>query len=347
MQGDACLECDVTKIVKSNITMIDRIVFPEIPALERSSCRPLWSVMIPTFNGCKFLEQTLSSLLSQALSPEEMQIVVIDDCSDDDTEDVVRRVGGGRILFHRNMCRLGLVGNWNVCLEKSIGYWVHILHQDDVILDGFYSKFSLLFQSEPDIGAVFCRYLFMDEDGHWGSLAGIERKSFGILENWLEKIAVKQLIQCPSMVVKRSVYETLGGFCVEANFAADWEMWKRIARYYPVGYVPEVLACYRQHSASETTRLVNSGQNIVDIITSIEISRTYLPEDSVKTLTRLALEHCADYALSTAKQMIVKGYWRIGIIQVYKAIHVSCSLKVILRLFDIVKTAIRITLKLP
>jgi hypothetical protein len=124
-------------------------------------------------------------------------------------------------------------------------------------------------------------------------------------------------------------------------------MWKRIARYYPVGYVPEVLACYRQHSASETTRLVNSGQNMVDIITSIEISRTYLPVHSVETLSRLALEHCADYALTTAQQMIVKGHWRIGIIQVYKAIHVSCSLKVMLRLFHIIKTAIKIALKLP
>jgi hypothetical protein len=74
----------------------------------------------------------------------------------------------------------------------------------------------------------------MDEDDHWLLLSRLERKTPGILQNWLEQISVAQLIQTPAIVVRRSVYEQLGGFYSELFHAADWEMWKRISVHYPI-----------------------------------------------------------------------------------------------------------------
>jgi len=293
------------------------------------------------------LAETLASVLSQALPPEEMHIEVVDDGSDDTTESIVNQMGQGRISYYRNSRNLGLVGNWNACIERATGHWIHILHQDDIILDGFYRTFKSAIEAHIGIGAVFCRYSYMDEHGRQSGVADLERTSVGILENWLEKIAVAQLIQFPAMVVKRSVYEGLGGFCAEAHFAADWEMWKRIARYYPVCYVPDVLASYRRHTGSESTRMVHSGKNMTDIRTSIAISKAYLPENFADKWSQQALEHYALDASADAREKILDGYWRIGMIQLREALKTCCSIRVLLSVFSVIQSGLRTALKSP
>jgi hypothetical protein len=145
-------------------------------------------------------------------------------------------------------------------------------------------------------------------------------------------------------VVKRSVYEKVGGFCAEAHYAADWEMWKRIARYFPVCYVPDVLASYRLHSASETSRTINNGKNMSDIRASIEISKSYLPEQSVERWGLQALEHYALNSLSMAEQMFISGQMCNGMIQVNEAIKASSSLKVLRKLSSIIMHVVKAAL---
>src|SRR3712207_9440459 len=82
-----------------------------IPPVDDLVARPLWSVMIPTFNCAGFLAETLSSVLLQDLGPELMQIEVIDDCSDDDPGAVVAQLGQGRVGFFRQAERVGHIEN--------------------------------------------------------------------------------------------------------------------------------------------------------------------------------------------------------------------------------------------
>ena len=101
-------------------------------------------------------------------------------------------------------------------------------------MPGFYSCFREAFEKESSIGAAFCGYIFVDEAGNEKTKSPVERETPGILENWLERIALNCRIQAPSIVVKRSIYEELGGFHPELFHTADWEMWKRISVHYPV-----------------------------------------------------------------------------------------------------------------
>lgn len=328
--------------------MTSGIVFPPINSVPQDSHRPFWSVMIPTYNGTKYLEQTLKSVLVQDPGVREMQIEVVDDCSTKDyPEELVKDIGQGRVSFFRNPQNVGLVNNWNACIRRSYGRWIHILHQDDVVLPGFYKKLEhdIAIACNDDIGAAFCRYVFMDEDGHWNNLSRLEKRKSGILDNWVQEIAVVQLIQFPSMVVKRNVYEKLGGFYPPVHYAADWEMWKRIATDYSVLYEPEILACYRQHTGSESSRLINMAKDIADIGMSIDVSKTYLPVDATDKLSTCAREHYALYALNTAQQMIFKGSWENGKNQIREALNLSYSAKVLVRLFPIFNISIRQFLK--
>ena len=96
--------------------------------------------MIPTYKArADYLEETLKSVLQQDPGPAQMQIELVDDCSPDGAPvELVRRIAGDRIAVHREPANNGLAGIWNRCIERARGEWVHILHQDDIVLPGFY-----------------------------------------------------------------------------------------------------------------------------------------------------------------------------------------------------------------
>ncbi len=304
--------------------------YPAIDPVPKGIQRPLWSVMIPNYNSGNYLERTLKSVLEQAPAAELMQIEVVDDCSTkDDPEAVVREVGRGRVSFYRQPQNAGAILNFNTCIRRSLGQIVHILHSDDLVLPGFYSVLQAAFDKEQNIGAAFCRHTYIDENELQISLSPLEMTTAGVVANWVERIAVSSLIQTPAIVVKRSVYEQVGGFHPALFHAADWEMCKRVAAHYPVWYEPQLLACYRTHSSSHTSSLIRSGANIANSRLAIEMSQLYLPNTMADELTIKAREHHALYAFETA-------CWHLGnfdivtaIAQLREALKCSHSFRVI------------------
>ena len=312
---------------ESNI--IGRVKYPAIESVSMGSGRPIWSVMIPTYNGTQYLEKTLRSVLDHASELDQMQIEVIDDCSTrDDPETLVKEIGQGRISFFRNPQNVGLVDNWNTCIQRSRGHWVHILHQDDIVMPGFYEHLKNAIDSAELPGAAFCRHVFMDEDDCWQLLSPVEQKSSGIIPNWIERIATAQRIQFPSIVVKRTVYEKIGGFYPEVHYAADWEMWQRISAYFPMWYEPRILACYREHTQSETSRLLRSGSDTIDTRKAIEVAKFYLPSENAKKLSQQAKEHYAMCALVKARRLLEKNDFMAALIQIREAFRCSLSYQV-------------------
>lgn len=315
-----------------------QILIPAINSISHTK-RPFWSVIIPTYNCAKYLEQTLKSVLEQDPGPEEMQIEVVDDCSTkDDPEAVVREIGKGRVSFFRQPNNVGISANWTTCINRAKGHWVHILHGDDTVMPGFYKRLREALEKEPAVGASFCRQIYMDEEGNKLLSSRLERETPGILENWLEQIAVSQLIQTPAIVVKRSVYEQLGGFHPELSHAADWEMWKRIAVHYPVWYEPQPLACYRQHSSSDTSRIITTGANIADTRKAIEISASYLPKAIATDLSNKAREFYAFQAIIKAHQILARGNTAAAIAQIREGLKCSHSSRVIRELTFLLTT---------
>jgi glycosyltransferase involved in cell wall biosynthesis len=302
---------------------------PSIAPITESPNRPFWSVMIPVFNPqYDYLKQTLESVLIQVTDESEMQIEVVDDCSTEgDVEAWVKAIGQGRIRYTRQRRNLGLLANWNDCIKQAKGKWVHLLHQDDLVLPGFYDHLKSSIQHQEAIGAAFCRHFHIDEDGNQQYLSELERETSGILENFIDKIAVRQRIQFASIVVKRSTLEALGGFCTEAGSAADWELWLRISRHYPIWFEPKALAAYRLHSASESSKLIETGQNIADTRRSIEIAAGYLPQEKV-ALLNIAREYYARYSLNTARQMLQLNKPDAAIAQLREGLKCSQSSKV-------------------
>jgi glycosyltransferase involved in cell wall biosynthesis len=303
-----------------------------IAPLAPDIARPRWSVMIPTYHCARFLRATLRSVLVQAPGPHEMQIEVVDDHSTrDDPEGVVRDVAGDRVGFFRQPENRGHSANFDTCLQRSRGRIVHLLHGDDGVRDGFYATLGRAFESNAGVGAAFCRTIYMDERGHWTSFSPLIQREAGVLSDGFTMFATRQPAQPPSIVVRREVYERLGGFDRRLKTCAeDWEMFARIAAHYPVWHEPEPLALYRKHPDSLMGRGLRSGQNARDARTAIATYRRYAASTAPGVM-RGARELAALWMLGLARRARESRDDATWFRQMWEAIATSRSPSVVRR----------------
>jgi hypothetical protein len=157
-----------------------------------------------------------------------------------------------------------------------------------------------MFKQYPQIGAAFTKNGYIDEKGKITIPKTAWSNQAGILDDFLIRIAQQQMLQVVAMVVKRSVYEKLGGF-FGVNYCEDWEMWIRIAATYPVAYSPRCSALYRGgqgNVASITSHALRRGENFLSVEKTIEIVQNYLPAEKKKYLKRMARKN---YSMHIAK----------------------------------------------
>lgn len=279
-----------------------------IPPVDGDAPRPTWSVMIPTFNCAQFLAETLQSVLAQDPGPDVMQIEVVDDGSTDDPAAVVDALGHGRVRFTRQPRNIGQLANLTDCLRRSRGHYVHLLHGDDCVLPGFYDAMARGF-ADPDVGAAFCRWRTIDEHGAQIAVAEAEADSPGPLADALAVLAGEQRIVTPSIAVRRSVWEELGSFDARLKSAEDWEMWVRIAARHKVHYDPRMLASYRVHARSATSRALHDAREMRDTRRAMDLFAPLLPENRRAGILRGARKLYAARCIERGRALNAAGQY--------------------------------------
>ena len=257
-----------------------------------------------------------------------MQIEVVDDASAADPTPLVRGLCGDRVVLFRHERNRGHVGTFNTCLARARGAYVHLLHADDAVRDGFYERLGAALDGHPEVGAAFCRYLAWNDDGNWIGIGTLEQPRAGILAGWQETLALGQRLQAPSMVVRRSVYESLGGFDDRfASYGEDWDMWMRIAAAYPVWYEPEPLALYRVGDDSLSSGALRTGENVRQLLQAIELNRGRLPPERAAQLTAAARRTTASAAIRRAIRLARGGDLAAGLTQLRWSIRADRSVR--------------------
>lgn len=252
---------------------------PDIARIAGDALRPTISVVIPTHEPERFLLDAVRSVLAQDPGPARMQIAIVDDGSTRvrATTLLAGIVPSDRVEYYEHADRVGLAGNWNRAIAHARGEFIHILHQDDTVHDGFYAALLPGMRSSQRIGMGFCRHAFIDDSDRIERISRRERWWAGVLPGWLDRISERQRVQCAAAIVRREAYERLGGFRDDLRYALDWEMWVRIASAYEVWYEPRVLASYRRHRGAETARLQAADQTTADIMSALALLSTHLP----------------------------------------------------------------------
>ena len=123
----------------------------------------LVSVCIPAYNNAGTIRATVESVL--ASDYENIELIVVDDCSTDDTYEILCGMESQKLSVYRNEKNLGMAGNWNRCLSLCRGEYVRLLCADDRIAPDLISREAEVLSSVPSVVMVSSDTAFIDEDG--------------------------------------------------------------------------------------------------------------------------------------------------------------------------------------
>ncbi|MEH2231816.1 MAG: tetratricopeptide repeat protein [Nostoc sp.] len=336
-------EVPITPELPQEEVIVRNYKFPKIPAVVASEKkRPFWSVVIPAYKRTDYLLECLASVLAQWTGEEEMEILVMDNASTPPLFDLVNSIGRGIVSYYRNSQNIGLAGNHNTGITLSRGQWIHILHDDDYVLPGFYSQLKESLENCSDsVGAAFTGFENINEKGVFlsqGDICYWYGENRGIIQDWLSQIVVTNPLRPSAIVVRRQTYERLGGYCSELSDLNGWEVCKRIATFYDCWYEPEILASYRVDTSLYTNKRSNdlflTGNHAVFLRRAIEITESYLPEDLCTEMTAKARSYNFEYLLE--RRVIIPlraGYLTGALRMLQEALKIDCSPEAIAKLF--------------
>ena len=210
------------------------------------------SVLVPTYNRSQALLTTLESAIKQTFP--EIEIIVVDDASTDDTYEVATSIANSRIKVIRHSQNRGVSAALNTGIQAAQGEFIAILEHDDIWLPDKLAQQLPLFQ-KPEVGLVYCGVDMVDERGQLKYKA-IPYKRGDIYQDLLFK---SYIATSSSVVVRRECFEQVGFFDETLQGPQDFDMWIRIARHYHVDYVPESLvhfAAYQHVRLNSPSRLI-------------------------------------------------------------------------------------------
>lgn len=271
--------------------------------MSEAGSRPDWSIVIPTYECADLLDPCLTSVMSALDDDRRTEIVVVDDRSSDRPEDVVDRVGGGRVRFHRNAENQGAVANFNACLAQAHGSWIHLLHGDDLVDEGFYDAAGRVFDEHPDVDVFVCRVTYVDEHGATAETTRSEVPGSGIWEDALEVNTISNRVRPCGIAARREVYGRIGGFRTDLPHGADWEMWVRMAASNTIWFEDRALARYRRHGASDTAARLLTGANIDERLICVDIMLEHVPQQDRRSRARKAHLYSTAFAVRLAGRL--------------------------------------------
>jgi len=280
---------------------------------------PNWSVMIPVCNRTTHLDQTLESVLFQKKHTQEMEVVIVDNSTIKiEWDRVLKDKQLKDISIYKNESHLTIAENWNQCIKISKGEWIHILHDDDYVLPGFYTNFEKLALTHPNIDAAYCRYAYRNDKLNYSCMSELVSNITIIDEKFSNKICAWQQLQCPAVVVKKETYLKVGNFNNKYKYCLDWEMWIRIAANGNWGFVPQTGAIYRIHNESLTSN--NNWRNQIQ-----EIIETR--ESISKIFSQNVIDESREEFCNKLNDFIVSIFTKLNQSQKKNHHHINSSLK--------------------
>jgi hypothetical protein len=249
-----------------------------LAVLKRYLMNPFLSVVMPVYNGQRFIAAALESVREQ--HKEGIELVIVDDGSSDRTLEIVRDFA--KVLPIR-LITPGKIGNWvavtNIGLREARGDWACFLHQDDLWLPGRITR--LRREMERTKGALILHNaMFVGSDGQrLGRWTCPLPEGVVPPDRFIERLLVQNFIAIPSPVFRRSAAIHSRGLDETLWFSADWDLWLRLGALGPVRFIAETLCAFRVHPASQT------------------MARMLLPNEWEQQLTTVLVRHLQSWAV--------------------------------------------------
>ena len=243
------------------------------------------SVCVPTYNGATYLTACLDSILSQSFA--DFEVVIVDDGSSDETPEIIRKFAAldARVKTIHNDKNLGLVENWNRCIDLAQGEWIKFVFQDDVLSADCLHEMQLA--ASDGVRFVACNRKFQFESGTtdqtrrfyldhkllvetlFANRTSTTAQEFAALA--CERIGANLVGEPTCTLIHRSVFEELGRFNPDLIMSCDLEYWLRIGIHVGIRFIQRELVTFRVHARATSALNRRDRQYRMNVIDDLLI----------------------------------------------------------------------------
>ena len=266
---------------------------------------PKVTVIIPAFNMERHIGQTLDSVQAQTFT--SFEVIVVDDCSTDQTANIVKRriAEDSRFRYIRletNSNRPAVPRNRG--LAAATGEYVAFLDHDDLWSSRKLERQVLVLDSRPDLALVHSHLWVFRGDSRLLGLLFLpnpkrQRANSGALRR-------RNMIQCSSVMARTNIVRRLGGFDERPELRAveDYHLWYRISRGHQIAYISEIHGFYRSNPAG-----TSAGENMNERLRYLDEHEDMQSLANQSSLLQMVGRNLGEYPLAFSVHLL-DGNWR-------------------------------------
>ena len=210
------------------------------------------SIIIPTYNGAKYIKETIDSCLNQ--SYKNIEIIVVDDCSSDSTVDILKSYEN-RIHLTINKTNQGIVKNLNnMTLGLESEYFIFLGH-DDILPTNHIE--IMIGEFDDDTIAVHCNSMGIDGNGNETKLIRSDDIQITKTKNCMFELSIDNFISSCGMLHRTDIFQKLNGWDDEYKQYGEWLYYIRELEFGNIKYTTKTKAFYRRHETNITNTFKN------------------------------------------------------------------------------------------
>lgn len=219
------------------------------------------SIVLPTYNGIRYIREAIDSCLSQTY--RNIELIIVDDGSTVDINSIIKGFVDSRILFIKNKENLGLAEALNIGFSKAKGDYFTWISDDNLYKKEALEVMLNFLIRYPYFDFVYSHYYLIDENGNLIGFRKVKSPKSLNIGNYIG----------PSFLYKREIFEKIGGYSSDYKLAEDYEYWLRIRKHFNMKKINRFLYYYRVHGQS-LTAISRKPQIIVQ---TLKASWNYIP----------------------------------------------------------------------
>ena len=223
--------------------------------------KPTVSVIIPTYNRAHLIGRAIKSILNQTY--QDFELIVVDDCSFDNTEEVVKSFKDERIRYIKHDENRGADAARNTGIKVARGEYIAFQDSDDEWLPEKLEKQMKAFETAPpEVGVVYTGFLRIENDKKIYIPSSWVKHKEGNIHNELLK---GNFITTQSIVVRKKCFEKTGMFDERLPRLQDWELVIRLSKYYDFKCVDEplMISYYTSDSISANQNALITAKKLI------------------------------------------------------------------------------------
>jgi len=209
---------------------------------------PRVSVIIATYNRAGLIKETIDSVLNQRF--QDFELIVVDDGSTDNTEDLLRSYGSRLRYLRQENCGPSAARNFGIL--HAAGSWISIQDSDDICAPDHLEALWSFVERNPGCGMVFANGAYIDDPGPKGKTIIPRAKSRRMAEKGVElaDLFSVSIVRLQAALLSKEAFIAVGALDHNLRIAMDLDLSYRMFMRFPVAYLDKVVFFYRRHEGN-------------------------------------------------------------------------------------------------